>query len=230
MKTKILDFTEKVKTELKALIRSKRQSAIEIKIKNALEKGLLFPELKNKNAQIAALRAVFLNKAVCRDPLKTYCIAFYSLGEYADLVIKIFLSFDILAVKRSKLVLIRGEENVQNALILIGAQKTVLYLIEAAILKEIRNKTQRLVNCDVANIAKSSVSAFNRAQDCEFLLKFARFSLSAELIQVAEKRVERPEASLEEIGLDLSPPLGKSGVNHRLRKLTRIAQELREKN
>ena len=83
------------------------------------------------------------------------------------------------------------------------------------------------MNCEAANLNKTITAAVKQVEDIEYIEKTIGFgSLTPALRQMAEVRLEYPEASLVELGNMLDPPVGKSGVNHRLRKLCEIAKEL----
>ena len=96
------------------------------------------------------------------------------------------------------------------------------------ILKEVRNSVNRKVNCETANINKTVSAAVKQIEDIEYIKKHMGLDgLSPALSQVAQVRLQYPEAPLKELGEMLNPPVGKSGVNHRLRKLSEIADQLR---
>ena len=98
------------------------------------------------------------------------------------------------------------------------------------ILKEMRNSVNRKVNCETANINKTVNAAVKQMEDIKLVRQKIGFEqLNEGLAQVAELRMQYPEATLKELGMMLSPQVGKSGVNHRLRKLSAMADELREK-
>jgi DNA-binding protein WhiA len=91
-----------------------------------------------------------------------------------------------------------------------------------------RNTVNRRVNCETANINKTVTAAVKQIEDIQFIKEAGGFGdLSPGLLEVAETRLEYPDVSLKELGTMLNPPVGKSGVNHRLRKLSEIAQKLR---
>ena len=91
------------------------------------------------------------------------------------------------------------------------------------------NSINRKVNCETANIAKTVRAANRQVEDILLIQKVYGFSkLADSLRQMAEVRLEYPDATLQELGELLDPPVGKSGVNHRLRKLSEIAADLRE--
>ena len=99
------------------------------------------------------------------------------------------------------------------------------------IIKEVRNSVNRQVNCETANISKTVTAAAKQIEDIKYLQCNMGFSqLTDGLREVAELRMDYPDSSLQELGRMLSEPISKSGVNHRLRKISRIAEELRERN
>ena len=108
------------------------------------------------------------------------------------------------------------------------AHVALMDLENVRIFKEMRNSVNRKVNCETANIHKTVSAAVKQIEDIEFLKTAGSFSeLSEELLETAGIRLENPDASLKELGLMHNPPIGKSGVNHRLRKLSNLAETLR---
>ena len=96
------------------------------------------------------------------------------------------------------------------------------------ILKDMRNSVNRQVNCEAANISKTVSASLKQVQEIEYIRDTAGLdSLPEHLREMAEVRLRYPDAALKELGEYLNPPVGKSGVNHRLRKLTQYAGELR---
>ena len=110
------------------------------------------------------------------------------------------------------------------------APNSLMDLENIRILKEMRNKVNRTVNCETANINKTVNAAVKQAEDIKYIQSFMRLDdLPDGLAEVARVRLENPEATLKELGALLTPQVGKSGVNHRLRKLSDLAEKLREK-
>lgn len=94
-----------------------------------------------------------------------------------------------------------------------------------------RNTVNRKVNCETANINKTVSAAVKQMEDIRYICDTVGLeSLPDNLKEMAKMRLERPEATLKELGEALEPPVGKSGVNHRLRKLSLIAQDIRERS
>ena len=97
------------------------------------------------------------------------------------------------------------------------------------ILKEMRNSVNRQVNCETANITKTVAASVKQIRDIEYIRDTMGFeSLPENLEEMAQVRLLKPDATLKELGEALDPPVGKSGVNHRLRRLSEIAERLRE--
>ena len=100
---------------------------------------------------------------------------------------------------------------------------------DAFIRKELRYNANRAVNCDSANMERAIAAAARQAEAIERLIRtVGESSLPPALLETAKLRMQYPEVSLEELGRLLDPPVGKSGVNHRLRRLERMAAELEE--
>ena len=96
------------------------------------------------------------------------------------------------------------------------------------IVKEMRNSINRRVNCETANISKTVNAATKQIADIEKIRDMYGFAnLPENLREMAIVRIEHPDTSLKDLGQYLTPPVGKSGVNHRLRKLSEIAEQIR---
>ena len=106
-----------------------------------------------------------------------------------------------------------------------------VYKRNVRIVKEVRNNINRQVNCETANLNKTISAAVKQVNDIRYLMeKGALNSLPPELVAMAEVRLENEDLPLKDLGQLLDPPVSKSGVNHRLRKLSQAAEELRLKN
>lgn len=112
---------------------------------------------------------------------------------------------------------------------IIGAHSALLNFENVRIVKQMRNNVNRLVNCETANLNKVVDAALRQVKDIELIIERRGIeSLPDNLRSVAEMRLENPDMSLKELGEHLDPPVGKSGVNHRLRKIEAIAETIRE--
>ncbi len=134
------------------------------------------------------------------------------------------------AVRRGQhIVYIKGSESIEDTLTFIGAQQCTLELMNVKIYKDVRNKANRIANCDSANIDKVVNAAVKQLEDIKLIEReIGLGQLATELREVAELRLENSDMSLREIGNALEPPISRSGVNHRFRRLGKIAEEIRE--
>ena len=98
------------------------------------------------------------------------------------------------------------------------------------ILKDVRNSVNRKVNCEAANLNKTANASLEQVRDIEYISEYDGLeSLPENLRQAARLRLEKPDASLTELGKMMDPPVSKSGVNHRFKKLKALADQMREK-
>ena len=190
--------------------------------------------LQNTCCKRAFIRGVFLTNGSMSDPEKTYHFEIIMSTESRALQIQeVIRSFGIDAkiVIRKKYyeVYVKDGSQIVDILNIMEAHKALMDLENIRILKEMRNSINRKVNCETANINKTVTAATKQIDDIVYIKEQMGFSdLSPGLEEVALLRMEHPDASLKELGEMLSQPLGKSGVNHRLRKLSEIADRLRE--
>jgi len=180
------------------------------------------------------IAGAFLVCGSINDPLKEYHFEFVipTLDLCNDLG-QILLDYGILAKhterKTAQVVYLKESENIEDILTLMGAPKSSLEIMNVKILKDVRNKINRAVNCDSANIEKTLNAAEKQIADIEFIDKKLGFSsLSDDLKEIAELRVENPDWTLKELGENINPPISRSGANHRLARIAKIAEELRE--
>ena len=151
----------------------------------------------------------------------------------AEQLKELIRSFEIDAkiVQRKKYYVVYVKEGsmIVDTLNVMEAYVSLMNLENIRILKEMRNSVNRKVNCETANINKTVSAAVKQVADIEYIRDHAGLdSLPDGLCEMAQIRLEYPDASLKELGMLLSPQVGKSGVNHRLRKISNIASELRE--
>ena len=129
--------------------------------------------------------------------------------------------------KRVFAIYLKESESISTFLALIGANKAVIKFEEMRVMKQISNKVNRIVNCETANLNKTVQAAVIEQEAIRKIEKAGKFEdLSDQLKEIAILRKEHPDASLVELGAMLESPIGKSGVNHRLKKIVQIAEEL----
>ncbi|MCD8326662.1 MAG: DNA-binding protein WhiA [Lachnospiraceae bacterium] len=135
----------------------------------------------------------------------------------------------VLVRKQSHIVYLKEGSAIVELLGNMGAHTSLLELENMRAYKEIRNSVNRRVNCETSNIRKTVTAAEKQVQDIEYIASVRGLeSLPEGLYEMAGVRLEHPEASLRELGEYLTPPVGKSGVNHRLRRISDYADQLRE--
>ena len=183
----------------------------------------------------AYIRGAFLSSGSISDPEKGYHFEIvYPDEKKAEQLQTIIRSFSVDAKivqrKKSYVVYVKEGAQIVDMLAVMGANVALMDLENIRILKEMRNSVNRKVNCETANINKTVNAAVKQMEDIKLVQQKMGFEqLNEGLAQVAELRMQYPEATLKELGMMLSPQVGKSGVNHRLRKLSAMADELREK-
>lgn len=189
--------------------------------------------IKNSCCARAYLRGVFLCAGSMSDPKKSYHLEFVcSRSMQAEQLRDIIQEFQIEAkvIRRKKyyIVYLKEGSGIVDLLNVMGAHVSLMNLENLRIVKEMRNSINRRVNCEAANITKTVNAASKQIEDILLIQKQYGFeNLPDNLRQMAEVRLEYPEAPLKELGEYLDPPVGKSGVNHRLRKLSEIAEHMR---
>jgi DNA-binding protein WhiA len=188
---------------------------------------------KNSCCKRAFLRDAFLCIGSISDPNKGYHLEFVcTTNDQAVLLQSLIESFDIeakIVVRKKYHVLYMKEgSGIVDLLNIMEAPISLMNLENLRILKEMRNSINRSVNCEVANMAKTISAATKQVEDIIFIRDNGGFErLPDNLREMAEVRLEHPDATLSELGSYLDPPVGKSGVNHRLRKLSEFADRMR---
>lgn len=180
------------------------------------------------------LRAAFLTGGSISDPEKTYHLEIASHNAICAHTIKELLkdyniNVKIITRKGSYVAYIKEGENIVDFLNIIGAHSALMELENVRILKEMRNSVNRIVNCETANLEKTVNASVRQVENIRLIeATIGIRNLPENLIDIATLRLENNDLSLKELGEMLSPKLGKSGVNHRLRKLDEIAEKIRE--
>ena len=124
----------------------------------------------------------------------------------------------------------KNSENISDYLTFIGAMKSSMEIMNIKIIKEVRSNINRVVNCEAANIGKTAAAAAKQILDIRLIgEKMGYDKLDEDLRELALLRLENPDISLSGLGELLSEPLSRSGVNHRLKRIAAIAEEIRNK-
>ena len=177
----------------------------------------------------AFARGAFLCIGSMSDPNKAYHLElvcnYKNQAEQLKGILRLFdLDAKIVERKKYYVVYLKEGSHIVDFLGITKARVALMNLENLRIVKEMRNSINRKVNCETANIAKTVNAATKQIEDIIFIRDYVGFSkLPDTLREMAMVRLEHPEAALKELGQFLDPPVGKSGVNHRLRKLCEIA-------
>ena len=188
---------------------------------------------KHQDKWKAILRGSFLGAGSLNEPSKKYHLeVIFAEEQVAKGIQKILEAFSIkvkiLKKKKETSIYSKEGEEISKILAFIGASTAVLKYEEIRVMRDTRNSINRLVNCETANINKTIVAAVEQIEAINQLKKAKKFEeLPEALKEIAELRCQHPDASLIELGQKLTNPIGKSGVNHRLKKLQELAAELK---
>ncbi len=197
-----------------------------IEIRNNNE---LFSE-KEENKK-AIIRGMFLGSGSINNPKNKYHFEIsFSSENNLKFAIELINTFNIkikkLITKDKFSIYIKEGEEISKMLAVIGANKGVMKFEDIRIEREMRGKINRLVNCETANLNKTINASVEQIEAIEKLKKEKKFNkLNDNLKEIAELRIEFPDLSLIELGKKANPPIGKSGVNYRLKKIMEIANE-----
>jgi DNA-binding protein WhiA len=184
----------------------------------------------------AFIRGAFLAVGSASDPEKGYHLEFVcEEEEQAKLLHNLLATFEIvtkiLERKQHFVVYMKEGTAIVDLLNVMEAHVALMELENLRILKEMRNSVNRRVNCETANINKTVNAAAKQVEDIQYIdSKVGLASLPDTLYEMARVRLEHPDATLKELGEMLVPPVGKSGINHRLRKISEYAEKLRSRS
>ena len=189
--------------------------------------------IQNACCKKAFIRGAFLAAGSLSDPEKFYhfeivCASLEKAVQLQNVILTFDIDAKIVVRKKYYVVYIKEGSQIVELLGLMEAHVALMELENIRILKEMRNSVNRKVNCETANINKTVNAAVKQIEDIRLIEQKKGFhNLNEGLAEIAELRLQYPEATLKELGMMLNPQVGKSGVNHRLRKLSEIADELR---
>lgn len=178
----------------------------------------------------ALVRGAFLGGGSINNPEKIYHLEVICSSEKnLNFIMKILKKYDVNMKKLNNTLYLKDGEEISKFLAFIGANSSVLKFEEIRVIRDMRNNVNRLVNCETANLNKTINAALKQIEDIKFIKKIKKFGeLSESLQEIAELRIENPDISLAELGKMLKTPIGKSGVNYRLKAISNFAEELRK--
>ncbi len=198
----------------------------------AMHFGIAPEIVKKECCRTSFLRGAFLGAGSISDPEKGYHLEFVaSTQEFADGLLNILNSYEIrarsIARKEAVVVYVKESDSMIKLLTLIGAHSTILALENIRISKDIMNNINRAANCEAANYSKTVDASIKQVQAIMRLKEAGELErLSPTLFAVAEARLNNHQASLNELAAILDGKVGKSGINHRLRKICELADKL----
>jgi DNA-binding protein WhiA len=187
------------------------------------------------NCAAAYLRGAFLVAGSVTNPETDYHLEFsvpyYNLSrDLLQLLAECGLNAKVVTRKGNYIVYLKDSEQVEDCLTLMGATASSLELMSVKMVKDIRNHTNRVNNCENANIDKIAAAASTHIQAVKKLMEAGMLdTLSPELQETARLRYDNPGASLRELCDMFAEPVSRSGINHRLRHLVELANQLKEK-
>lgn len=179
------------------------------------------------------LRGAFLASGSVNNPEGTYHLEIITSNEFyaqqvCALIRKTGLSAKVSQRKNWFVIYLKESEQIVEFLNLIGAHSALLQFENTRIVKDMRNQVNRLVNCETANLDKTITAAVRQLDNIELIKeRLGLEKLPPQLRDLADLRLQHPDSSLKELGDLLEPRVGKSGVNHRMRKIEEIAERLR---
>lgn len=181
----------------------------------------------------AFIRGAFLSAGSISNPNKGYhfeivCTSLPQAKQIQSAMNSFEADAKIVTRKKNQVVYVKEGTHIVDLLNVMGAHEALMNLENVRIVKEMRNSVNRQVNCETANISKTVNAAVRQIEDIVYIRDHMGLeSLPDHLREMALLRLKYPDVPLKELGSYLNPPVGKSGVNHRLRKLSKIAEEMR---
>ena len=187
-------------------------------------KGVPRTAMTRRCCRAAYVRAAFLGAGAVSSPDREYHLEFTSTGSRTETLLKILeksgIQAAVTARREAQVVYLRRGDDVVSCLALMGAHSALMDMENIRIGRDARNQANRARNCDTANLGRQLSAGERQAKAIvQYSLAHSLGGLSKDLQEIGRLRMLHPEASLEELGQLLPTPLGKSGVNHRLRKL-----------
>lgn len=188
--------------------------------------------IRSDSLKRAFLKGAFLGSGSISNPEKQYHLEFVTHSEnYGGELMKLLGTYGMKAKmihrKGSYVVYLKEGDQIIDLLNVMGAHQALLETENIRILKGMRNNVNRLVNCETANLSKTVNASVRQMEAIRHIQKTVGLNRLPDILrQVAELRIHYPDATLKELGDMMEPPVGKSGVNHRLRKLEKIAEEI----
>lgn len=177
------------------------------------------------------IRGIFLGSGSVNNPENKYHLEITfkqekNLSEIGNILKKLGINSKSMKIKNKYSIYLKEGEEISKFLALIGANKAVMQFEDIRIQREMRGKVNRLVNCETANLNKTINASIEQIAAIRKLQETGKFNkLNDNLKEIALLRLENPDIALSDLGKLLKEPVGKSGVNYRLKKIIDIANE-----
>ena len=207
---------------------------LQMDLKASLTLHVNFGMLEEEAECMAYLRGAFLAGGSVTDPAKRYHLemttSHYKVSrETCALLIECGFSPKELSRGGNNILYFKQSDYIEDFLTAIGAQVSAMGVMEAKVEKDLRNGVNRRVNCETANLTKVVDASMGQMAAIRALEEAGELDkLPGKLRETALLRKENPEATLQELAAMLTPPITKSAINHRMRKLLELARALEE--
>ena len=186
--------------------------------------------IENDNCKRAIVRGAFLGAGSINNPSRTYHLEINlstkNNMEFLDEILK-QCNIRCKKLENNNSIYLKDGEEISSIIALFGASSSVLKFEDIRVQKEMNGKVNRIVNCQSANLNKTLNASVEQIDAIRRLQQSNKFNnLDDNLKEIALLRLEYPDMSLVELGKKLKEPLGKSGVNYRLKRIIKIAEDL----
>ena len=227
----IVDYDIEIQGKIYIITFNKKQLKLNDVIQEENNK-LYITEIEDEDNYLKAVtRGIFLGAGSMNNPERKYHLEIaLSNIQNAKLILKVLddvgIKLKVLNGKNSYSLYIKEGEEISKFIAFIGANKSILKFEEIRVNRSMNNKVNRLVNCETANMNKTINAAVEQIEAIQHLKKTRKFEkLEDSLKEIAEVRLEHPNAPLSELGTYLKNPIGKSGVNYRLKRIIEKSKE-----
>ncbi len=220
-----LEIDHKIEISGKTFIITLKAKDVDFVILKQGEIDLTWDKNLNEENKKAIIRGVFMGAGFVNNPEKEYHLEVdLKTKQNVDKLVQLLQQMGIRVKVLLQSIYIKEGEEISKFLALMGANKAVMQFEEIRIQKEMRGKVNRLVNCKTANLNKTINASIEQISAIQKLQKTGRFNkLDENLKEIAVLRMKNPDMPLAELGKLLKEPIGKSGVNYRLKKIMEIA-------
>lgn len=198
-----------------------------------LETGISPSVLENDSWSQAYLRGAFLASGSVKNPetgkyqLEIASVYSDHAHDLAQLMQKFLLDAKVIERTKGTITYLQRAEDIMDFLLVIGADEAKTEFENIKLLREARNDLNRTTNAEAANIAKTVNASMKTINNIiKIMDSIGLDQLSGDLQEVAQLRIQHPDYSIQQLADSLTTPITKSGVNHRLRKINKIADEL----